>query len=643
VAKPTLVLKVGFLFIWGIMNREGGIYRKSLLKATVVALSLIALIIIPVAQALNGFAAAAADDELLENGGFESGESFWQTYGGDLTIICSCEYHDYVRSGGFAARFTLEPNRLESWIYQDLDRDSFVPGQTYNLTGYYLAEEDPNIGRIFLRIYWYDEKGNEISHHEDSSTATSDDHTYRPLSIPRPPDIPDPVLAPLNASRARIEAGVTRLDVTQSVTVYFDDLSFTGPTDTTPPSMPTNVHKTTPDNDNTPCFTWDHATDDLAGVAGYSIKIDDAEWTSIGNVTSWTSPYPVPDGYHVFFVKATDNVDNEGEAGQAAFGIDTTPPSMPANVHKTTPDNVNTPCFTWDPATDALAGVAGYSIRIDDAEWTSIGNVTSWTSPYPVPDGDHVFFVKAMNNVGDEGEAGSVSFSIDTTPPSMPANVHKTTPDSDNAPCFTWDTATDALAGVAGYSIRIDDAEWTSIGNVTSWTSPYPIPDGDHVFFVKATDKVGNEGEAGQAAFGIDTAPPSMPANVHKTTPDNVNTPCFTWDPATDLLAGVAGYSIRINDDEWTSIGNVTSWTSPHPVPNGNYTFFVKATDKAGNEGEAGSVSFSINTTASDGEPPPQPSPTSGMSWLQTVLVPTLASMGVVCLILAFWLRKRGR
>jgi len=104
----------------------------------------------------------------------------------------------------------------------------------------------------------------------------------------------------------------------------------------------------------------------------------------------------------------------------------------------------------------------------------------------------------------------------------------------------------------------------------------------------------------------------------------------------------VAGYSIKIDDAEWIWIGNLTSWTSPHPVADGDHTFFVKARDNVDNEGEASQADFSIDTTSSEGESPPQPSPTSGKSWLQTVLAPTLAFMGVVSLILAFWLRKKG-
>jgi len=71
IAKPALVLKVGFLFIWGIMSRVVGAYRKSAMKATLLASILIALIFALVGQAFYALPAAALDPpDLLTNGDF---------------------------------------------------------------------------------------------------------------------------------------------------------------------------------------------------------------------------------------------------------------------------------------------------------------------------------------------------------------------------------------------------------------------------------------------------------------------------------------------------------------------------------------------------------------------------------------------
>jgi predicted phage tail protein len=277
--------------------------------------------------------------------------------------------------------------------------------------------------------------------------------------------------------------------------------------------------------------------------------------------------------------------------------------------------------------------VAGYYVRIDNGDWLWIGDVTSWTAPDAIADGDHTFSVKAEDEVGNQGDAASVAFTIDATPPSTPQNIRKTTADNDNTPSFAWDAASDDLSGMAGYYVRIDDGDWLSIGDVTSWTALDAIADGDHTFSVKAIDNVGSESEAGSVAFSIDATPPSMPQNIRKTTPDNDNTPAFAWD-ASDDLSGVAGYYVRIDNGDWLSIGDVTSWTALDAIADGDHIFSVKAIDNVGSESEAGSVAFTIDATA------PLTSPERGL-W-KRVLPPVLASMGAVCLVLAFWLRKRG-
>jgi beta-lactamase superfamily II metal-dependent hydrolase len=96
----------------------------------------------------------------------------------------------------------------------------------------------------------------------------------------------------------------------------------------------------------------------------------------------------------------------------------------------------------------------------------------------------------------------------------------------------------------------------------------------------------------------VDTTPPTIPGNISKTTPDNDNTPTFTWDAATDATSGITSYQVRIDSDAFTDIGNVTTYTVSTALPDGAHTFEVRAVDKAGNQGTAGSLAFTIDTTA---------------------------------------------
>lgn len=80
---------------------------------------------------------------------------------------------------------------------------------------------------------------------------------------------------------------------------------------------------------------------------------------------------------------------------------------------------------------------------------------------------------------------------VDTTPPAIPANLTRTTPDSVTTPTFNWDAATDDT-GVAGYAVRIDSDGFNYIGDVTTYTVSNSLGSGTHTFEVMAVDEAGN-------------------------------------------------------------------------------------------------------------------------------------------------------
>ena len=98
-----------------------------------------------------------------------------------------------------------------------------------------------------------------------------------------------------------------------------------------------------------------------------------------------------------------------------------------------------------------------------------------------------------------------------------------------------------------------------------------------------------------------DTAPPSEPYSLVRTTPDNDNTPTFIWLGATDEGSGVQSYQVRMDDSGWTDIGDTKSYTHGAPLLDGSHTFEVKAVDKAGNESDlTASLTFTLDTVAPD-------------------------------------------
>ena len=110
------------------------------------------------------------------------------------------------------------------------------------------------------------------------------------------------------------------------LTVVFGAASCAILTDNVAPSTPT-ITKTTPDNDNTPTFSWNAATDDDSGIDRYEVNMDGGWiWMKVGDVTTYTWPAALSDGSHAFEVKAFGNAGNVGTAASLTFTIDATSP-----------------------------------------------------------------------------------------------------------------------------------------------------------------------------------------------------------------------------------------------------------------------------------------------------------------------------
>ena len=135
----------------------------------------------------------------------------------------------------------------------------------------------------------------------------------------------------------------------------------------------------------------------------------------------------------------------------AEISPDTMPPSIVTNITMTewrscdiillpTPydqwmyrdstGRVSTPCsveeleFTWNPVTDDISGVVSYQVRLFSAEFTDIGNVTSYrfaigccSDLFPDRRISNAFEVRAVDKAGNQGIPASLTFTLDTMSP----------------------------------------------------------------------------------------------------------------------------------------------------------------------------------------------------------------------------------
>jgi large repetitive protein len=148
---------------------------------------------------------------------------------------------------------------------------------------------------------------------------------------------------------------------------------------------------------------------------------------------------------------------------------------------------------------------------------------------------------------------------------------------------------------------------------------PGPLGDGKHAFRVRAIDSNGT-GTADVHEWTVDTTPPVAEIKSQPKDPSHGGSAAFTYS------SNEAGSKFECSLDSGTgdSFGacGLTGKTYTG-LANGEYTFKVRATDKAGNEGSSDSFSWTVDNSLADETPPqttllskpPDPSESSAASF----------------------------
>ena len=265
----------------------------------------------------------------------------------------------------------------------------------------------------------------------------------------------------------------------------------------------------------------------------------------------------------------------------------------------------NSPSFSWGKATDTGIGFQKFQLYIDGNMVKDNLSDSSWTITGSLAYGPHTWFIKGYDSLGNNQSSYSRLFYIDNAKPNA---FNLTTPTNNQivnlpTPNLIWQATTDSTggSGMRKYQLWINGVKnRDSIPIAQTTVAPSSaLPQGAYTWYIKAFDNVGNIRQSTQTwTFYVDWEPPTAFTLVEPI--DNatltVSRPLFKWHHSSDIGSGLDKYELCISGQAPIVIlPSDTSKLITFDLPNGNYTWYVKAYDVAGAFTSSNTHNLTIN------------------------------------------------
>lgn len=338
----------------------------------------------------------------------------------------------------------------------------------------------------------------------------------------------------------------------------------------------------------------DWSVDDATAVMACSYLVQ----SSSGPVVDETcaDPFPLADveGLHELVLTATDGAGNVGSS-TTTFTVDRTAPTVSWGATPSAFSNSPAAAFTVtasDPGMFA-AGVGSFDCELDGETLTPCGVSVSLEG---LGDGTHSLTISAVDRAGNTSVPISWDWVIDTT-----------------APVITVDSAPDAYTNQTSATIQysVDGAasvECTLDGDTVPCASPIELTgleDGEHAVVIEAVDEAGNT-QSASVEWTVDTVAPVVAFGDPPVTSGSTATFAFSVTEAEPALvsgaftlaaASIQFFECSLDGDEFVPCTSPVTLTD---LAVGGHRFAVRATDAAGNEGEAAVHEWVVRTAGGE-------------------------------------------
>ena len=383
---------------------------------------------------------------------------------------------------------------------------------------------------------------------------------------------PSPTVSCIPASGSTFPLGDTTVNCTATdASGNHDSATFKVTVqDTTAPDVSIGSKPSNPSNVASPSFGFSSSD----GTASFQCKLDSGSYSSCTSPKGYTS---LADGSHTFYVEATDPAGNTSSPASYTWTVDTTAPDVSIGSKPSNPSNVASPSFGFSSSD----GTASFQCKLDSGSYSSCTSPKGYTS---LADGSHTFYVEATDPAGNTSSPASYTWTVDTTAPDVSIGSKPSNPSNVASPSFGFSSSD----GTASFQCKLDSGSYSSCTSPKGYTS---LADGSHTFYVEATDPAGNTSSPASYTWTVDTTAPDVSIGSKPSNPSNVASPSFGFSSSD----GTASFQCKLDSGSYSSCTSPKGYTS---LADGSHTFYVEATDPAGNTSTPASYTWTVDTTA---------------------------------------------
>ena len=370
------------------------------------------------------------------------------------------------------------------------------------------------------------------------------------------------------------------------------------------------------------------------GVTWQNVIVTGNSWYYVDGRTLGNQTYD-------YYVRVVDAAGNVGASAHQQVTVDTVAPDAAITV---TVDNITVDTgfdnndFLTSSTSYTLNGTLGAELGAGEYVQVSMDGGTTWVyatvsgtrwsynDTRTLADGDYRYQVRVVDQAGNVGATTTQDVTVDTQAPQYGITIDSISEDTgqSGSDFITMDTSL-TINGSLGSALASDERVQISLDGGNTWidttvtnqrwsyTDTRDLADGDYTYQVRIIDQAGNVGSTSSQVVTVDTTPPdTMGTVVSYTDGEGERTGTYGASVATDdtspLINGTLnrapedGEIVQLYRDG-ILLGQVTmngsaSWSyQDNGLLDGNHTYILRVTDKAGNYTESDGFVLNVDTS----------------------------------------------